>query len=98
MCNKAEQTQTGAQVVNEARDAITTLLASADSIGRLIERIASDARNGATGIRDIEQATRGLDQSTQQNAALVDKTAAAASTLRQHAQALAQRVSQFKLH
>jgi methyl-accepting chemotaxis protein len=93
-----EQTQTGAQVVNEARDAITTLLASADSIGRLIERIASDARNGATGIRDIEQATRGLDQSTQQNAALVDKTAAAASTLRQHAQALAQRVSQFKLH
>ena len=92
-----EQTQVGVKVVNEARDAITTLLASADSIGQLIERIASDARNGASGIRDVEQATRALDQSTHQNAGLVDKTAAAASTLRQHAQALAQRVSQFRL-
>lgn len=92
-----EQTTIGVHVVNEAREAIRTLLTNADSIGQLIERIASDARNGATGIREVEHATRALDQSTQQNAQLVSKTASAASTLRQHAQALAQRVSQFTL-
>ena len=50
-----------------------------------------------TSINEVGQSVAPLDQMTQQNAALVEESAAAAESLREQAARLAQLVSQFKL-
>ncbi len=49
------------------------------------------------GIAQVGEAVAHLDRSTQQNAALVEQSAAAAQTLKQQAAQLAQAVSVFRL-
>jgi methyl-accepting chemotaxis protein len=56
---------------------------------------ASDAQSG--GVSQVGEAVTQMDQATQQNAALVEEMAAAASSLRGQAQELVQTVAVFKL-
>ena len=87
----------GVQVANEAGASIAKVQANADRIGQLIGDIAADARAGAQGIVQVDEATKTLEHSTQQNAALVEHTAAASTTLREQAQALSERVARFRM-
>ncbi len=95
--NSVTQAHQGVQVANEAGASIAQVQVNADRIGQLIAEIATDSRAGAEGIRQVDEATKTLEHSTQQNAALVEHTAAASTALREQAQALAQRVAQFQL-
>ena len=87
----------GVQVANEAGASIAKVQANADRIGQLIGDIAADARAGAQGIVQVDEATKTLEHSTQQNAALVEHTAAASTTLREQAQAMSERVARFRM-
>ncbi|MFN3305055.1 MAG: methyl-accepting chemotaxis protein, partial [Roseateles sp.] len=49
------------------------------------------------GIGQVGSAVQELDRATQQNAAMVEQTAAAASSLRDQARALAAEVARFRL-
>ncbi|MFC4787885.1 MULTISPECIES: methyl-accepting chemotaxis protein [Giesbergeria] len=91
------QAHNGVQVANEAGASIAKVRAHADRIGQLISDIATEARAGAQGIRQVDEATKALEHSTQQNAALVEHTAAASTTLREQAHALSERVAQFRM-
>jgi len=62
----------------------------------LIGEISSATPEQATGIGQVGDAVNQLDQVTQQNAALVEESAAAADSLRQQAASLADVVSVFK--
>jgi methyl-accepting chemotaxis protein len=55
------------------------------------------AAKQSDGISQVNTAVTELDQMTQQNAALVEQSAAAAESLREQAQRLAQLVSTFRL-
>ena len=55
------------------------------------------ALSNYNGTSQINAALGQLDQSTQQNAALVEETAAAAESLRQQATRLTQVMAQFRL-
>jgi methyl-accepting chemotaxis protein len=59
--------------------------------------IAAATREQSGGVGQIGAAVQELDQVTQQNAALVEQTAAAASTLAGQAQRLSQEVSFFRV-
>ena len=78
----------------------TTMQDIVDSIGRVttiigeISRASSEQR---TGVHEIGAAVSDMDKSTQQNAALVEQSAAAADSLRTQAQDLVQAVAVFKL-
>ena len=50
-----------------------------------------------TGLRSVEGSIQHLDATTQQNAALVEQTAAAAATLKQNASRLNREMAYFKL-
>lgn len=52
----------------------------------------------ASGVAQVGNAITQMDQATQQNAALVEKIAAAASSLKSQSQDLVQMVSRFKTH
>jgi methyl-accepting chemotaxis protein len=51
----------------------------------------------SAGLQQVSQAVLQMDQSTQQNAALVEEMAAAASSLRSQSHELVQAVSVFQL-
>jgi methyl-accepting chemotaxis protein len=59
--------------------------------------ISSASQEQAAGVNEVGVAVVQMDQSTQQNSALVDEMSAAAASLRAQAQSLVQAVSMFKL-
>lgn len=64
----------------------------------VVAEISSASQEQSTGIAEVGTAITHMDQATQQNAALVEEMAAAASSLRGQAQELVQAVAVFKLH
>jgi hypothetical protein len=65
--------------------------------GQLITELSGAAREQSTGIDQVGHAVAQLDQVTQQNAALVEESAAAAESLKIQAANLAEAVRVFKL-
>jgi methyl-accepting chemotaxis protein len=63
----------------------------------IIGEIAAAAAEQSNGIGQVNSALGELDQMVQQNAALVDKSAAAAASLKEQADKLAQAVGTFRL-
>jgi methyl-accepting chemotaxis protein len=63
----------------------------------LLAEVLNGAREQTAGVTQSAQAVQTLDGATQQNAALVEQTAAAADSLKDQAVRLTERVSRFKL-
>ncbi len=92
-----EKVEAGTAVVRNAGDTIRDIVASSDRVNGLLEEISSAAREQTTGVAQVGQSVQDLDRMTQQNAALVEETAAAAATMRSQALDLQDAVSRFRL-
>jgi len=92
-----EQVERGTQVVGEAGSAIEDIVSNASRIDMLMTEIANATKEQSLGVNQVGAAVHDLDQNTQQNAALVEETAAAATALSDQAARLAEEVSFFKL-
>ncbi len=92
-----ESVERGAAVVAQAQQSIDQIVQSSQSMQQLLGDIAVGAREQATGVTQVSEAVAELDRMTQQNAALVEETAAASASLRDQANALSERVSSFVL-
>jgi methyl-accepting chemotaxis protein len=66
-------------------------------VSDIIGEITAAATEQSRGISEVNTSVLELDQMTQQNAALVEQSAAAAESLREQAERLAQVVGTFKL-
>jgi methyl-accepting chemotaxis protein len=73
------------------------IVSQVQRVSQLIGEISSATAEQSTGIGQVGDAVTQLDQVTQQNAALVEESAAAAESLKQQAATLAEVVSVFKL-
>jgi uncharacterized phage infection (PIP) family protein YhgE len=73
------------------------IVAQVKRVTDLIGEISSSTLEQSNGIGQVNQAVGQLDQMTQQNAALVEESAAAAASLREQADRLAQAVAVFRL-
>ncbi|OYU26617.1 MAG: chemotaxis protein [Burkholderiales bacterium PBB2] len=92
-----ERVELGNRIVSEAGTTMRAIVESTSKVGSLLQGISSGAREQALGIEQVGKAIHELDQMTQQNAALVEETAAASSGMRQQAEQLARAVDAFKL-
>ena len=92
-----EQVETGTGIVRKAGVTIDDIVSSSERVNQLLGEVATGAREQSLGIGQIGQAVQELDRMTQQNAALVEQTAAAASAMKDQAFALAEEVARFKL-
>ncbi len=92
-----EQVETGSRVVREAGSTIDEIVGSSRRVRELLDVVATGAREQTAGIMQSAKAVQELDTVTQQNAALVEQTAAAAASLNDQAVGLAGEVAQFKL-
>ena len=91
------QVESGTRVVQEAGATIGEIVGNARRVRELLTEVANGAREQNQGVALSAKAVNELDATTQQNAALVEETAAAAGTLRDQAQALAHEVSSFRI-
>ena len=92
-----ETVENGSTLVNTAGAAMTEIVGEVKRVADLIGEISAATREQSTGIGHIGSAVAQLDQSTQQNAALVEQMAAAASTLNQQAHGLVESVAVFRV-
>jgi len=76
---------------------LRNLVGSVDRVNTLIADLSQAAVQQGEGIGQINQAITQLDGMTQQNAALVEESTAAAESLKQQAMALSASVAAFKV-
>jgi methyl-accepting chemotaxis protein-1 (serine sensor receptor) len=92
-----EKVDAGSRLVGEAGTTMDEIVAQVRRVADLIGEIGAATREQTTGIGQVSEAVTQLDRVTQQNAALVEESAAAAESLKQQAARMTQVVGVFKL-
>jgi len=92
-----DRVASGTKLVSDAGATMSDIVQSVRKVADVISEITAASNEQSTGIAHVNQAIGNLDQMTQQNAALVEESAAAAESLRDQANQLAQAVSVFKI-
>ncbi|BEP94385.1 HAMP domain-containing protein [Acidovorax sp. sif1233] len=87
----------GVRHVEDAGTAMKEIVASVQRVGDIIGEITAAASEQSAGIGQVNQSVGEIDRMTQQNAALVEESAAAAESMREQAARLSQVVQQFRL-
>ncbi len=95
--SSVSQVSTGTDIVRKAGSTIEDIVHSSQHVNSLLSEVATGAHEQNQGIGQIGQAVQELDRMTQQNAALVEETAAAATAMQNQAQTLASEVARFIL-
>ncbi|MCC5970606.1 MAG: methyl-accepting chemotaxis protein [Pararhodobacter sp.] len=88
IAESGEHVQTGASLVASTGASLDQIVATATRMQGLIADIATAARQQSAGLEDINAGVSQLDQVTQHNAAVAEKTTAAAAALKQRSAAL----------
>ena len=92
-----EQVEGGTTVVARAGEIMQTVVANAQQVSQLMDNIAQGSRDQGSSVVKVSRAVREHDESTQQNAALVEQTTSAASALAEQANTLSREVSFFRV-
>ncbi len=92
-----ERVGQGSQLVDRAGTTMQEVVASIRRVSDIVGEISSASVQQSAGVGQVGEAITQMDQATQQNAALVEESAAAAASLRHQAQLLVQAVQRFKL-
>ncbi|WP_052700222.1 methyl-accepting chemotaxis protein [Methylocucumis oryzae] len=87
----------GSKQVEQAGKTMTAIVEDINRVTSIITSIASASMQQNAGIAQVHQAIAQMDDSTQQNAALVEQAAAAAESLSEQTQLLAKEMSQFNI-
>ena len=93
-----ERVEAGTRLVDDAGSTMADIVSQVKRVADLIGEISAATSEQSSGIGQVGEAVTQLDQVTQQNAALVEESAAAADSLNQQASRLVQAVSVFKLN
>ncbi len=87
----------GTALVDQAGSTMTEVVDSIKRVTDIMGEISAASNEQSQGVAQVGEAVTQMDQTTQQNAALVEEMAAAASSLRGQAQDLVQSVAFFQL-
>ena len=92
-----ERVEHGTALVDRAGVTMTEVASSIRKVTDIMGEISAASNDQANGVSQVSEAVKHMDQATQQNAAMVEEMAAAASGLKSQAQELVQTVAVFKL-
>ena len=93
-----ERVEQGTTLVDQAGNTMTEVVSSIKRVTDLMGEISAASNEQSQGVSQVGEAVTQMDQVTQQNAALVEEMAAAASSLQTQAGDLVQTVAVFKLN
>ncbi|CAE6802398.1 hypothetical protein R69619_05261 [Paraburkholderia nemoris] len=92
-----ERVQSGSALVDEAGRTMTEIIGAVQRVTDIMGEIAAASEEQSSGIDQVARAVTQMDEVTQQNAALVEEAAAAASSLEDQAGKLRSAVAVFQL-
>ena len=92
-----EQVEQGTQLVDKAGKTMGEIVGSIQRVSSIVAEIGTASAEQTNGVLQVGEAVSQMDQATQQNAALVEESAAAAESLKAQAQQLVQTVAVFRL-
>ncbi|MNI33274.1 Methyl-accepting chemotaxis protein III [compost metagenome] len=97
IAESVNRVQTGTTLVENTGNTMEQIVLSVTHVRDIMAEIAAASDEQTRGIAQIGQAIVEMDHTTQQNAALVEESAAAADSLEEQAEMLLQSVSVFRL-
>jgi methyl-accepting chemotaxis protein len=92
-----DKVRQGSGVVERAGREMQALVGGAQSINTVLSEIHVAAGQQTSGVKQVGDAVNQLDRMTQQNAALVEQTAAASESLKERAHELVDVVKRFRI-
>ena len=95
--DSVSRVERGSAQVNQAGHTMDEVVASIRRVTDIMGEISAASSEQSAGVAQVGEAVTQMDQTTQQNAALVEQMAAAAGSLKSQAQDLVQTVAVFKL-
>mgnify|MGYP000420308957 CR=1 FL=1 len=93
-----ERVEQGTALVDQAGTTMQEVVASIKRVTDIMGEISAASNEQSTGVEQVGEAITQMDQATQQNAALVEESAAAADSLKMQAEQLVQAVAVFRLN
>ena len=91
-----DRVEAGSRLVAQAGETIGEVVSNAQRVADMIGEITAASGEQSAGMGQVNTAVNQLDQMTQQNAALVEESSAAAESLKDQAVQLAQAIQVFK--
>ena len=88
----------GSELVNQSGVTLDEIMTSVKRVTDIIAEISAASQEQASGIDQVNKAILSMDDTTQQNAALVEETTSAAHFMREQAKELMQQVEVFKIN
>lgn len=95
--NSVGQVETGSEQVHEAGERMRDILNAVQRLAAIVVGINTSTQAQSDNIADLGQAVEHVDRMTQQNAALVEQSSAAAAAMKEQADRLTQIVGTFRL-
>ncbi len=92
-----ERSERGSAQADRAGTTMNDIVTAIDRVSALMADINTATAEQSSGVHQVDQAMAEIDRATQQNAALVEESAAAAASLRHQAEALQQSMQGFRL-
>jgi methyl-accepting chemotaxis protein len=92
-----ERAEAGTELVNRAGQTMSEVVTAIRRVSDIVAEISQASAEQSEGVNAVGVAVSDMDQTTQQNAALVEQSAAAAESLRAQAAQLVQAASAFKV-
>ena len=92
-----DQVEAGSRRVSDAGQTMQEIVAAVQRVSAMIGEVTAASTEQSGGVGRVSAAVQGLDQMTQQNAALVEQSAAAAESLKDQSARLADMVGTFRL-
>ena len=96
--SSVNRVEAGSRLVAEAGQTMSEIVGSVQRVSDIIGEVTAAAGEQSQGIAQVNTVVSQLDQMTQQNAALVEESAAAAESLKDQAARLGLLVQAFRIH
>ena len=97
IAKSGSEVKSGVALVGETGKALQDIIGDVQAIGGHVAAIVEASREQSTGLAEINMAVGAIDQGTQQNAAMVEETSAASSSLAGQAEELNALLATFRL-
>ncbi|MBO1329188.1 globin-coupled sensor protein [Acetobacter suratthaniensis] len=92
-----QQVNHGVRLVGNASDTLADMSRQVEDIADFVSRVSNLAQEQVSNLNEINRSVAEIDQTTQQNAAMVEQSSAATHTLRTETQTLTRTISHFRL-
>jgi methyl-accepting chemotaxis protein len=95
--DSVDKVDSGTRLVAQAGQTMTEVVSQVNRVNDLITEISAASKEQTLGISQVGQAVAQLDEMTQQNAAMVEESSAAANSMSDQAQRLVEAVKVFSI-